>query len=149
MALRRPCPAAAPLCKALCLSNEDRDALADILTGLGSALTWPTLTRSGRKRLLAEVHWRQVRTLLGALGHHPHAVEMLAQIDQQSAELLAQGVAPPPLINGEDLIALGLRPGPIFGRLLDQAYDLQLEGGLADRDQAMVWLRRESSKFQV
>ena len=47
--------------------------------------------------------------------------------------LFEQGVAPEPLINGEDLIAMGLRPGPKFGRLLDGVTQLGAIGqGLAE-----------------
>ena len=35
---------------------------------------------------------------------------------------------PPPLVTGEDLIALGLQPGPEFKRLLDAVRESQLEG---------------------
>jgi poly(A) polymerase len=35
---------------------------------------------------------------------------------------------PKPLVNGHDLIALGMKPGPEFKVLLDKALDLQLEG---------------------
>jgi tRNA nucleotidyltransferase (CCA-adding enzyme) len=36
--------------------------------------------------------------------------------------------APPPLIQGKDLIALGYRPGPTFGRIMGGAKKLQAQG---------------------
>ena len=45
--------------------------------------------------------------------------------------------APAPLINGDDLSAAGLPPGPAYKRILDAVYDAQLEGQLADRSQAL------------
>ena len=45
-----------------------------------------------------------------------------------------------PLLNGNDLIALGQAPGSGFGVLLKKARELQLEGELTTRDQALVWL---------
>ncbi|MBV9128363.1 MAG: CCA tRNA nucleotidyltransferase [Verrucomicrobia bacterium] len=47
---------------------------------------------------------------------------------------------PKPFINGRDLIALGLRPGPVFSEILDAAQTRQLEGAFADRDAALAWL---------
>lgn len=35
---------------------------------------------------------------------------------------------PEPIVTGKDLIKLGLKPGPIFGKILKKAFDLQMEG---------------------
>ncbi len=68
------------------------------------------------------------------LSHHDYCVERLT-------ELRAQGISPPPLLRGHDLIALGFAPGPKFKRILDAVVDAQLEGVLKDRDQAVAWVR--------
>lgn len=44
---------------------------------------------------------------------------------------------PPPLINGDDLRALGYRPGPAFARALEAARRAQLNEQIADRDAAL------------
>jgi len=41
------------------------------------------------------------------------------------------------LVNGYDLIALGMTPGPIFKLILQELLDLQLEGKLTDKTQAL------------
>ncbi len=48
-------------------------------------------------------------------------------------------IAPPPLVTGEDLIALGYSPGPIFKEILNRVEDEQLEGRLSGRDQALAF----------
>jgi poly(A) polymerase len=48
---------------------------------------------------------------------------------------------PAPLINGRDLIALGLTPGPDFRRILDGIQSLQLEGTLTTREEALDYVR--------
>jgi poly(A) polymerase len=48
-----------------------------------------------------------------------------------------EDVWPPALITGEDLIALGFRPGPVFKEILTRVEDEQLEGLLLDRRQAL------------
>jgi len=53
-----------------------------------------------------------------------------------------QAVRPPPLVTGRDLIDLGLEPGPIFGDILEEVYDAQLEGRLASREDALGLARR-------
>ena len=47
---------------------------------------------------------------------------------------------PPPLVTGDDLIALGLKPGPQFKRLLEEVRDAQLNGELLDRAAALAWV---------
>jgi poly(A) polymerase len=54
-------------------------------------------------------------------------------------ELAATPPVPPPLVNGRDLIALGMAPGPLLGQLLAEIADRQLEGHLASRDEALAW----------
>lgn len=46
-------------------------------------------------------------------------------------------------IHGKDLIDLGIPPGPRIGKLLQTAYDAQLEGRFADRDELMGWLQKK------
>jgi poly(A) polymerase len=46
-------------------------------------------------------------------------------------------VRPPRLISGDDLIALGLRPGPDFKALLEAVEEAQLDGSIATREQAI------------
>lgn len=46
-----------------------------------------------------------------------------------------------PLLKGRHLLELGLRSGPQLGPLLDQAYELQLEGRLTTLDAARAWAR--------
>lgn len=58
-------------------------------------------------------------------------------------EFANEPIIPPPLVRGEDLIALGLKPGPKFGEILEAVETRQLEGTLKDRDEALVWVKRE------
>ncbi len=53
----------------------------------------------------------------------------------------AQDLAPPPLLGGHDLLALGVPPGPRVGELLRELETLQLEGRLADAEAARGWVR--------
>ena len=61
---------------------------------------------------------------------------LLAKREEFSREPLI----PPPLITGRDLISLGWKPGPLFKRVLDAVQVRQLEGSLASREEAMVWV---------
>ncbi len=62
-----------------------------------------------------------------------------------TAEWLQEALKPPPrkpTLNGHDLLAMGLRPGPAFGELLKKAEDRELECPFRDRDEALAWLRQ-------
>ena len=60
---------------------------------------------------------------------------------QQLQQLNEEEIRPRPLINGHDLIALGLKPGSIFSEILKEVEDHQLDGRLADRRSALDWVR--------
>ncbi len=48
---------------------------------------------------------------------------------------------PPRLIGGNDLIALGFKPGPEFKSILREIEDLHLDGAIASREQAIAFVR--------
>jgi len=58
-------------------------------------------------------------------------------------EFANEPIIPPPLVRGDDLIAMGMKPGPKFGEILEAAETRQLEGALKDRQQALDWVKRE------
>jgi poly(A) polymerase len=60
-------------------------------------------------------------------------------------EFANEPIIPPPLVRGDDLIALGLTPGPKFGEILEAVETRQLEGTLRDRDEALAWVKKEYS----
>ena len=60
-------------------------------------------------------------------------------------EFANEPIIPPPLVRGDDLIALGLKPGPKFGEILEAVETQQLEGNLRTREEALDWVRREYS----
>jgi poly(A) polymerase len=57
-------------------------------------------------------------------------------------ELKQEEIRPAPLVRGDDLIALGFRPGPIFSDILRQVEDAQLGGELTSREEALEWIQR-------
>lgn len=132
--------------EALTLSNEHRDALHELFKGLTQAVRWPQLDTAQRKRLLARPDWPGVRQLLGATSHlltrEPLDLETL---DREATILQAQGVAPSPLITGDDLIAAGFAPGPIFQPILEKVYDAQLSGVIHTHGDALDLARSIAS----
>jgi poly(A) polymerase len=79
---------------------------------------------------------------LDCLASHGDVVnhDFLVQFQE---ELKNELVLPKPLITGHDLLARGLKSGPELGRWHKRAYERQLEGTLATREELLAWLDAE------
>jgi poly(A) polymerase len=60
---------------------------------------------------------------------------------QKREEFSNEPIIPPPFVRGDDLKALGLKPGPKFGEILEAVETRQLEGAFRDRDDALAWVK--------
>lgn len=131
--------AAARWRRALCLTNQVSQDMAQIVKLMARACQWQTLRLAHQKRLLAEPLWPQAMLLLQTQPDDPIA----QAIAQASPSLIADGLWPQPLVDGESLIQAGMRPGPSFGRLLTACYDAQLEGRLKTPEEAIAWINEQ------
>lgn len=68
----------------------------------------------------------------GLLGNYVFMLERYAELSSKGEQSL-----PKPFVNGRDLIEAGLAPSPKFKFFLDRIYELQLEGALASREDAL------------
>jgi len=57
------------------------------------------------------------------------------------AQMAPAEMRPPRLVSGGDLIAMGFKPGPAFKSILKEVEDLQLDGALATRSDALEYVR--------
>lgn len=74
----------------------------------------------------------------GILDNYNYLIEKRVQISSDKLK-------PQPYIKGKDLIELGLKPGPLFGELLTEIYDLQLEEKICSREEAIKVLEQKIS----
>lgn len=117
----------------LVLSNTERDAMSAILLRCGPPLgvlggatePWESLRVAVRKRIASLSASAAALTILGATDG-PAARRIGRDIERLAG--LHGGLAPTPLVSGDDLVAAGLRPGPVFAEALRDTYDAQLEG---------------------
>lgn len=93
------------------------------------------------KRFVRQDHFEEHKAL--------HKVDSLASHgDLSSLEFLEtlefppETIKPKPLINGHDLIKLGLKPGPKFKEILVEFEDAQLEGRITTREEALKMLEK-------
>ena len=137
-------PTVREVCLRLKLSNDEKDRTMWLVEHQDEFRTAPEFTLARLKRALS----------------HPNADDQLQLLQ---AKLLAEGadlhpalfcreflaktppviINPPPLITGDDLIRLGLKPGPQFKLLLDQIRDSQLNGEIATREAAIELAQKE------
>ena len=65
-------------------------------------------------------------------------------LKQEQAALAAQPELIPPLVRGEDLIELGIPPGPGLGSLIEAIRDRQLAEEFTSREQALAWAKENT-----
>lgn len=134
--------AADAICRRLRLSNDERqrvtwlvqhhDYLRDAFNLRISKLK-TILAHPGIRDLL-ELHWADAEADGRSTEHVAFCERLLEQWSE--AEL-----NPPPLITGDDLIRLGLKPGPLFRVLLEKVREAQLEGRVKTHDEARQMVR--------
>jgi tRNA nucleotidyltransferase/poly(A) polymerase len=64
-------------------------------------------------------------------------------VQRKLAETPPEALKPAPLVTGRDLIAAGYRPGPMFGIVLSEIEDAQLEGRIGTREEALAMAREK------
>ena len=62
-------------------------------------------------------------------------------------ELSNEPIKPDPLVNGDDLISLGLEPGPKFKEILLEIFDEQLEGSVTMKEEGLKLAKKLIQKL--
>ncbi len=73
------------------------------------------------------------------LDHYDFMVEQARELEQQPE-------IRPPLLTGDDLMALGVKPGRDMGALLEELREKQLSDELKTGDEARQWVRERTQK---
>jgi len=126
--------------RSLCLSNQERDDLAATLEGVRTIVGgFGSGAVAQRKRWAVSAWFPDALAVVRA--GDPAAA---AAVDESVAALGASpgGLAPAPLVDGGDLRSVGFRPGPRVGEALRALYDLQLEGTVRTRGEALEAARK-------
>jgi poly(A) polymerase len=98
---------------------------------------------SVRRMLLRETFPLELQLhRLDCLGSHRLLDHYEFMLEQQR-ELEQQPEVRPPLLTGEDLMALGIRPGPRMGELLAELREKQLSDELKTADAAREWVKAQ------
>lgn len=130
------------ICRRLRLSNEQIEEIVDLVKNHLRFIHVRQMRESTLKRFLRkenfgkhlELHRLDCLASHGDLSSYHFCQEKLEKFTQEA-------MRPEPLINGHDLIDLGLKPGPIFSEILGAVEDLQLEGKLSSKEEALEWVK--------
>lgn len=117
----------------------------DILTAVGNHMKFShvkEMREAKLKRLMADpsfplqlqLHNLDCSSSHGRLDNYKFLKERLENPETE-IEL------PPPLLTGKDLIAIGLKPGPAMGKILNEISDLQLDGKLKTKAEALEYIK--------
>lgn len=74
--------------------------------------------------------------------YSPETHVRINALEATARALEFENLAPKPIVFGRHLIALGIAPGPDFTRVLDAAFEAQLDGAFADEAAGTAWLRQ-------
>ena len=91
------------------------------------------MAREGFKEEL-ELHRVDCQSSHGALDNYDF-------LKTKAEEFANEPLIPPPLVTGHDLMALGWKPGPHFGPILEAVQTAQLEGTLTTTEEAIAWIK--------
>ncbi len=125
-------------------SNADIEAITAMIANHMSFKDVPQMRVGTLKKLMARDTFADEIELHRAdcLGSHGD-LGIYDLLRERRAAMSVEEVKPEPWVRGADVLALGMTPGPSVGCLLKAAYDQQLEGVWAGRENALEWLRSE------
>ena len=131
------------ICRRLRMPNEETEQVVDLVLNHLRFMHVFEMRESTLKRFLRKTNFQDHLEL--------HRVDCMSShrdlagywfCKERLKELKNAPPSPPPLIRGQDLIESGYRPGPIFRQILTAVEDLQLEGRLLTREEALEHVRR-------
>ncbi len=126
------------ICQRMRLPNDETDNMCWLVSRQRVLIDAPHLELAQLKRILAHPLSRELLSLSRAEAE-ASAMELSSVefCEEYLRKTSAEELNPPTLITGDDLIALGLKSGPRFKKLLEIIRNAQLNGEISTRQQAL------------
>jgi poly(A) polymerase len=134
---------AAEICRRLKISRDETAAIVELVLHHLHFMHVKEMRQSTLKRFLRLPNFSDHLELhrVDCMSSH-RDLEYYNFCHKKLEELKNNPVVPLPLVNGRDLIDLGYRPGPVFKKILHSVEDLQLEGLLLSREDALEYIKK-------
>ncbi len=132
---------AARICDRFRLTNKQTERIVRLVEGHLKFKDLPQMRPSTLKRFLRQDGFEEHLELhrLDCLGSHGN-LELWSYAQDKLRELKPEEIRPHLFLRGDDLVALGYEPGPIFKEILKAAEDAQLDGLIQNREEACEWV---------
>jgi poly(A) polymerase len=132
------------ICKRFRFSNEDTEQIVELIATHMRFKDVQQMKASTLKRFVRSPKFEEKLELhrLDCLACH-RMLDNYRFVEKFIAETPPQEVRPERLITGEDLQALGFRPGPLYKQILQAVEDAQLEGKLTIKEDAILYVEVE------
>ena len=129
------------ICRRLRYPGEVTEQVLALVANHMRFIHVPEMRQSTLKKFLRMPHFEEHLELhrLDCLGSHGK-LRLYDMARTKLAALPEEELSPPRLLTGNDLIAAGYAPGPLFQEMLGDVEDAQLEGRIATRQEAMEYV---------
>lgn len=130
--------------KRLRFSNDAIDAVCECVANHMKFMDVKKMRSGKLKRFIARPTFREELELhrIDCLASHG-MLDNYGFLQEKLKEYATEELRPRPFVNGTDLIALGMEPGPAMKPVLEELYELQLEGAHKDRTEALEWAKQK------
>lgn len=133
--------------KRLRLSNSQIEKISSMVRRHMQFVNVPNMRISTLNRFLAEptieeeleLHRVDCLASHGNLSTYSYACAKLSEFRKNNN---FKGILPRPLIDGNDLIALGLVPGPAFSQILREVLDAQIESLFSSKEDGLNYVKK-------
>ncbi|MDR5694365.1 MAG: CCA tRNA nucleotidyltransferase [Armatimonadota bacterium] len=131
------------ICRRLRFSNEEIERIVALVREHMRFKDLPRMRPAKARRFLSrpdfldhlELHRVDCLASHGDLSTYEWAKEAYTRLSKEEP-------MPPRLLTGDDLIGLGLKPGPRFREILAAVEDEQLEGRISTKEEALTFVKR-------
>ena len=134
------------ICRRLRMSQADTSRISWLVENHMRLATFPKMREAKRKRFVRHEAFPELLELarLDCLASH-RDLDKFEAIRDYTATLPPEVLKPAPLLTGNDLVAMGYAPGPVFAEILHAVEDAQLEGRLACAEDARKFVQERWS----
>lgn len=133
--------------KRLRFSNEEINGVLECVTNHMKFMDVKKMRAGKLKQFVSRPHFSEQMELhrIDCVASHG-MLDNYVFLQEKLKEYAHEELKPKPLVTGNDLIAMGMTPGPAMKPILEELYVLQLEGVHKTREEALTWAKQKISK---